>query len=764
MNYINKLRHGQEISSDKLNEIIETLNSFLEIVSVYKDTSEELERAHNTIETELAKLQNETSSKFETLPNMAQLIETFIQAKTQGVEWTFGGGTKEQEAKTTFFIGPYNTFPQATKDKRILFDTTNNTIWIDYVDATGKIVRQCMSSATTTTITGEFPTIELAFVEESNDYRWKINGEIHHHVSAQGKTGATGPQGPQGPRGPIGEKGPQGVPGPQGPKGLDGISTNIEFIYADNAIGLNASKNYNGQQWLGYRVTKETDSEADKGPYTFIRIIGDIFYPYVKDNKLFFSQTRPSEGLAPGGLNIKGDTGEKGPAGPAPKITFVDYGKQTVVEATSSKPLDNNNVEYFYNSSAFKGEKGDPCKITGVTFDVSNPDYAYPTFHFDDGTTVKGVTEDNKLVNLRGPIGKKPTLHVKTTVLEPGITSGYGEIEDSPNNDGYILHLYLPQGVKGDPGDPGRPGETGKSVTVRGSARADTSFSLETPGSRGTIYPLDSNEPIEGSIGDSYLIDGKLVVFVDTRTFEYVGEIRGDDGITPTIGTDGYWYLGTKKTETLARARSITKIEGGTNTGSLQIIKVTYNDGSLDEFSVPNGKDGKHVDFVQPIATITSNDPDKDPEVTVTIDDTDIEATQLSFTFKNIKGSKGDPGKAFEYKDFTKEQLEALRGAPGYIPQKDIDYFDGRDGTKIFTGPNPPTNDNNPEVKEGDLYFHTGTRQLYQRNNDVWEELCILGSKGDTGKDGAIGPSFLDGYTGQVNGTPTAGKITFITY
>lgn len=44
-----------------------------------------------------------------------------------------------------------------------------------------------------------------------------------------------------------------------------------------------------------------------------------------------------------------------------------------------------------------------------------------------------------------------------------------------------------------------------------------------------------------------------------------------------------------------------------------------------------------------------------------------------------IKGEKGDP---FLYSDFTPEQLEELKGAPGekgYTPVKGVDYFDGKD-------------------------------------------------------------------------------------
>lgn len=56
---------------------------------------------------------------------------------------------------------------------------------------------------------------------------------------------------------------------------------------------------------------------------------------------------------------------------------------------------------------------------------------------------------------------------------------------------------------------------------------------------------------------------------------------------------------------------------------------------------------------------------------------------------KGEKGDKGDRGDAFTYADFTPEQLQSLKGdkgdpgEPGYTPQKNTDYFDGKDGTSI---------------------------------------------------------------------------------
>ena len=44
------------------------------------------------------------------------------------------------------------------------------------------------------------------------------------------------------------------------------------------------------------------------------------------------------------------------------------------------------------------------------------------------------------------------------------------------------------------------------------------------------------------------------------------------------------------------------------------------------------------------------------------------------------KGDKGNQGDPFIYSDFTPEQLEALNGAAGYTPVKDVDYFDGLSG------------------------------------------------------------------------------------
>ena len=46
----------------------------------------------------------------------------------------------------------------------------------------------------------------------------------------------------------------------------------------------------------------------------------------------------------------------------------------------------------------------------------------------------------------------------------------------------------------------------------------------------------------------------------------------------------------------------------------------------------------------------------------------------------SVEGPRGEDGRDFTFEDFTLEQLAMLKGEPGYIPQKDVDYFDGKNG------------------------------------------------------------------------------------
>ena len=53
--------------------------------------------------------------------------------------------------------------------------------------------------------------------------------------------------------------------------------------------------------------------------------------------------------------------------------------------------------------------------------------------------------------------------------------------------------------------------------------------------------------------------------------------------------------------------------------------------------------------------------------------------TTLTFSFKNLKGEKGDKGDPLEYSDLTESEKESLRGQDGITPIKGIHYWTDAD-------------------------------------------------------------------------------------
>lgn len=86
------------------------------------------------------------------------------------------------------------------------------------------------------------------------------------------------------------------------------------------------------------------------------------------------------------------------------------------------------------------------------------------------------------------------------------------------------------QGPKGDKGEPGT------SVRIMGTADAGT-IDMDVIGSEGTI--LVNGEVVEGSEGESYLIEENLVVYVGPSLWKNVGVIRGPQGPQGPKGEKG---------------------------------------------------------------------------------------------------------------------------------------------------------------------------------------------------------------------------------
>ena len=459
---ISKIRHGQEITSDKLNEIIDTLNNFLSTVYNFRDKSDALESFYQKVSDDLTTIKDVTNSKLETLPYLSQLIETFIEAKTSGVQWTFDDDTNNIESKTTFFMGPYAHFPTDFKDKRILFDTTNNAIWVDHLTSEGTFSRQLWALAPKTEnlegereiVTASTPKIDIVKDDASNTYVWQItdaDGTVHKYddsdskhprIEVTGPQGVPGLQGPQGPQGIPGAAGPVGPRGLQGPAGINGSELVIDFVYSDYQNGYNFSRDYTGQKYLGFKTYYESDDQATiaSKPYQFIRILGETLYPYVQGDYLYFDSNVPDGASA--GLKVRGPKGDVGPAGATPEIIFVNKAGTETILPRSELNVENNIVKLYYNADAFKGEKGDPNPIIEVNYTLDErTNSAFPVYKLKDGTLISSN------VNLRGPVGPIPSLSTVCKTVGPDEDASVlvENLEDSS----YRLTFKIPQGKTG---------------------------------------------------------------------------------------------------------------------------------------------------------------------------------------------------------------------------------------------------------------------------------------------------------------------------
>ena len=224
-----------------------------------------------------------------------------------------------------------------------------------------------------------------------------------------------------------------------------------------------------------------------------------------------------------------------------------------------------------------KGEKGD----TGAK---GNPgdDGITPTIgengnwylgSTDTGKPSRGIQGEKGDTGDIGPQGPKGDQGIQGNPGDDGITPTIGE-----NGNWYLgsTDTGKPsrgiQGEKGDTGDIGPQGPKGKDgigVTILGSYAS--------------IEELIENHPA-GNLGDSYLVDGYLYVWnAINLNWNNVGRIQGPkgdigpqgpkgdqgmqgnpgtDGITPTIGENGNWYLGS--TDTGKPSRGIQGEKGDT--------------------------------------------------------------------------------------------------------------------------------------------------------------------------------------------------------
>lgn len=269
------------------------------------------------------------------------------------------------------------------------------------------------------------------------------------------------------------------------------------------------------------------------------------------------------------------------------------------------------------------------------------------SYYYWDGTgwanagSIKGEKGDIGDKGVKGDTGAKGS---KGDKGETGSTGQQGE-----------------QGPKGDTGDTGPRGDTGPAGST-GDTGA-TGAGLTIKGSYNTYEELINEHPT-GNDGDCYLVNGSLYVWND-NTWENVGNIKGEKGDTGEKGVKGY---------TGASGFSPTV---NVNHESGEII-ITTEDGS---------------------ATISFNELKGDTGVK---GDTGAKGDTGGTGPKGDTGTKGDTGKAFEFSDFTPEQLASLKGEKGDTGATGKTGSKGDTGAKGDTGPTGSKGDTGDRGPKGD--------------------------------------------------------------
>ena len=209
----------------------------------------------------------------------------------------------------------------------------------------------------------------------------------------------------------------------------------------------------------------------------------------------------------------------------------------------------------------------------------------------------------------------------------------------------------------------------------------------------------------------------------------------GVDGITPTIGENGNWYLGATDTGKPSRGEKGDTGEKGEK-GDTGATGPTGPKGDIG----PQGPQGE----IGPKG------------------DTGVQGPQGEMGPQGPRGEKGDKGDAFTYSDFTAEQLAALKGEKGDTGAQ------GPKGDKGDTGSQGPKGDTGPAGAAGTNATITGATATVDPNTGTPSVTVTMGgtesartfafafknlkgAKGDTGSQGPqgdVGPKGETGATG----------------
>lgn len=760
---IEKIRHGAEISSAKLNEIIEAINKTNNEHQNIRDLGESIKNTVKEVYNTLEKYSEQVGEHLESIPEIKNLYADILLSRDT-VDWI---DIAEDETDVIAFIAnalnttnnnpsqmaerlkiirgtqsQINTIPR--KDKQILIaydqDANNGLMFLDCYDAvatknyrennpsdpTHEVIRRIpISSSGDVTITGEEP--ELSFETKANGeevLKIQYKDKSFESQDLRGPAGPIGKEGAIGPKGEKGDKGDKGDQGIPGAKGQDGATTRLSIWFSDYSTGMNATENYNNHKYMGIKTYLSTDDYQTQlaRPIKWFRISGDTLYPVYDKNTgyLTFTTDKPAESS----FYIKGDTGPQGPTGEAPEINFRKS-DGTLITLTS----ESTDGKFIYDASMFRGEQGEKGDVGPrgpegekgdtpvIKFKAQHTDEAFPSI---EETTPLGSEDVVWTLNI--PKGQDGLSIIDAKTLIDGSVEVY--LSRTPNEENPTIDKTINLGVlKGD------KGEKGESGTIEIKGAVNSIDDLPTTNIKtGYAYVVTSKKD-EEDVSELYICVDINALTIDTM-YKNLGNIKGEKGNPGDNGKDGStWILGTEITKsgefTLDAGYKINDYYLNINTG--RIFKIVF------------------------------------------VDNTSYRFVEVTDATKNLKGPQGEKGETGEtgsagrgisrieqtshtemsdtytivYTDDTTHSFVVNHGTDGK------DGSDGKDGAIIHSGTNIPSE---TLGKIGDLFIDTVEGHMFEKTGErEWREydFVLKAKDGKDGKDGIRGPQIntLQGTT-----------------
>lgn len=354
----------------------------------------------------------------------------------------------------------------------------------------------------------------------------------------KGETGATGAQGEQGIQGiqgiqgPKGETGETGSTGPQGPKGDKGDAFTYNDFTEEQLAALKGAKGDTGERG-------PKGETGDTGPRGLQGEKGDTGETGPQGPKGDTGDTGPQGPKGPQGeQGVKGDTGAVGPQGP--------QGEQGIQGPKGDTGSGFRVLGYYASKAALDAAK-EATAVAGDAYGVGTGE-PYDIYIFDgvtnafvDNGPLQGAKGDKGDTGAQGPAGPAGADGAPGKDGETGPQGPQGEKGDTG-----------PQGPKGEDGAPGKDGTNGTNgkdgVTFTPSVSDAGLLSWTNDG--GKTNPKSVN--IKGPKGDPGA-DGAPGKDGGTGPQGPKGDPGADgkdgaNGVTPTIGSNSNWFIGTTDT------------------------------------------------------------------------------------------------------------------------------------------------------------------------------------------------------------------------